>query len=64
MANWLKDFAAGMAIGEYFMDNVREGQLRRGLSELDKQQIEEVKTPQAADPNTEQSKMLAAQNEG
>ena len=64
MANWLKDFAAGMAIGENFMDNVREGQLRRGLSELDKQQIEEVKTPQAADPNTEQSKMLAAQNEG
>ena len=64
MANWLKDFAVGMAIGENFMDNVREGQLRRGLSELDKQQIEEIKTPQAADPNTEQSKMLAAQNEG
>ena len=64
MPNWLRDFAAGMQIGESFMDNVRESKLRRGLSDLDKQQIEEVYAEAPADPNTEQSKMLAAQNEG
>lgn len=64
MANWLRDFAAGMQIGESFMDNVREGQLRRGLSDLSKQKLEEVYAEAPADPNTEQSKMLAAQNEG
>ena len=64
MANWLRDFAAGMQIGESFMDNVRESKLRGGLRKLDEQQIEGIKTQQAANPDTEQSQMLAAQNAG
>ena len=64
MANWGKDFVTGMVIGENLMGNIRNSQLRGGLRKLDEQQVEEIKAQQAANPDTEQSQMLAAQNEG
>ena len=59
-----KDFALGWEIGEEAEELGKKNRLREGLKKLDEQQVETVTTPQAADPNTEQSKMLAAQNEG
>ena len=64
MAFRAKDFLIGWELAKDANEEGRKNQLREGLKKLDEQQIEEVKTPQAADPNTEQSKMLAAQNEG
>lgn len=59
-----KDFALGWEIGEEAEELGKKNRLREGLKKLDGQQVETVTTPQTADPNTEQSKMLAAQNEG
>lgn len=59
-----KDFALGWEIGEEAEELGKKNRLREGLKKLDEQQVETVTTPQAANPNTEQSRMLAAQNEG
>ena len=59
-----KDFMIGWELGKDAQEQRKQNRLREGLKQLDEQQVEEIKTPQAADPNTEQSKMLAAQNEG
>jgi len=59
-----QDFALGFDLGEKLYGSYQQGQLRRGLGKLDAQQIEEIRTEQAADPKTQQSQMLAEQNAG
>lgn len=49
MANWLRDFAAGMQIGESFMDNVRESKLRGNMADLSKRKLERVQQEDGAE---------------